>query len=80
MNYNEGLVANVPIVEGKAAIRTSLSYSSDSGYIDHYARIDGEPGPLIASGVNKEAALMPSTGKLLLSDDTTVTPACSSTR
>jgi iron complex outermembrane receptor protein len=75
VNYSEAGVVNVPIVPGVAAIRTSLSYSVDSGYIDHYAKIDGEPGPLLQSGVNQEAALMlRTTGKLLLGDDTTITP------
>jgi outer membrane receptor protein involved in Fe transport len=71
LNYNEGAVLNVPIVPGKAAIRASLGYSLDSGYIDHYT----QSGELAQSGVNDERALMfRLTGKLLLSDDTTVTP------
>ena len=71
INYNEGAVLNVPIVPGKAAIRASLGYSLDSGYIDHYT----QGGELAQSGVNDERALMfRLTGKLLLSDDTTVTP------
>jgi outer membrane receptor protein involved in Fe transport len=71
VNYNEGAVLNVPIVPGKAAIRASLGYSLDSGYIDHYT----QGGELAQSGVNDERALMfRLTGKLLLSDDTTVTP------
>jgi outer membrane receptor protein involved in Fe transport len=75
VNYNEAAVVNVPIVPDVAAIRTSLSYSVDSGYIDHYAKIDGEPGALLQSGVNQEAALMlRTTGKLLIGDDTTITP------
>ncbi|HEX4506392.1 MAG TPA: TonB-dependent receptor [Alphaproteobacteria bacterium] len=75
VNYSEAGVLNVPIVPGVAAIRTSVSYSSDSGYIDHYARIEGRPGPLLDSGANQEANLMlRTTGKLLLGDDTTITP------
>jgi iron complex outermembrane recepter protein len=75
VNYKEAAVLNVPIVEGVAAIRTSLAYSGDSGYVDNYAKIDGNPGPLVSSGVNQENALMlRTTGKLLLSDDTTITP------
>jgi outer membrane receptor protein involved in Fe transport len=75
VNYKEAAALNVPIVEGLAAIRTSLAYSGDSGYVDNYAKIDGNPGPLASSGVNQENALMlRTTGKLLLSDDTTVTP------
>jgi outer membrane receptor protein involved in Fe transport len=75
VNYLEGFVANVPIVQGKAAIRTSFSYSSDSGYIDHYANVEGQPGALAQSGVNNERAMMlRTTGKLLFDDDTTITP------
>jgi outer membrane receptor protein involved in Fe transport len=75
VNYKEAAVVNIPIVQGLAAIRTSLAYSTDSGYIDHYSNIEGQAGPLAASGVNQERALMlRTTGKLLLSDDTTVTP------
>ena len=75
VNHYRFAGVNVPIVPGVAAIRTSLSYSSDSGYIDRYARIVGQPGPLLDSGVNQEANLMlRTTGKLLLGDDTTITP------
>jgi iron complex outermembrane receptor protein len=71
VNYNEGAVINVPIVQGKAAIRASIGYSLDSGYVDHYT----QSGELTKSGVNDERALMfRATGKLLLDDDTTITP------
>lgn len=75
VNYMEGFVANVPLVAGKAALRTSFSYSSDSGYIDHYANNQGRAGALAQSGVNDERAMMlRMTGKLLVGDDTTITP------
>ena len=71
VNYNEGAVVNVPIAPGKAAIRASLGYSLDSGYVDHYT----QGGALDKAGVNDERALMfRLTGKLLVSDDTTITP------
>ena len=71
VNYNEGAVVNVPIVPGIAAIRTSFGYSLDSGYIDHYS----QSGVLDQSGVNNERALVfRTTGKLLIGDDTTITP------
>ena len=71
VNYNEAGIVNIPIVAGKAAIRASLSESLDSGYVDHYTRAD----VLDQSGVNNERALMfRLTGKLLVDDDTTVTP------
>ncbi|MDB5395838.1 MAG: TonB-dependent receptor [Rhodospirillales bacterium] len=71
VNYNEGAVLNVPIVPGKAAIRASFGYSLDSGYVDHYT----QSGQLAKSGVNNERAMMfRMTGKLLVSDDTTITP------
>jgi iron complex outermembrane receptor protein len=71
VNYNEGAIVNIPIVLDKAAIRASLSESLDSGYIDHYS----QTGVLENSGVNNERALVfRLTGKLLVSDDTTITP------
>jgi outer membrane receptor protein involved in Fe transport len=71
VNYNEGAVVNVPIAPGIAAIRASLGYSLDSGYIDHYT----QSGELDKTGINDERALMfRTTGKLLAGDDTTITP------
>jgi outer membrane receptor protein involved in Fe transport len=71
LNYTEGAVINAPIVEGKAAIRASLGYSLDGGYIDHYS----QEGRLENQGVNDERALMfRMTGKLVVDDDTTITP------
>lgn len=75
VNYNEGMAFNVPIVEDIAAIRGSFAYSLDSGYIDHYANIVGQPGPLLQSGVNDERNMMLRlTAKVVPSDDTTITP------
>jgi outer membrane receptor protein involved in Fe transport len=71
LNYNLGGVLNVPIVPGKAAIRASIGYSLDSGYIDHYT----QSGQRDQAGINNERNVMfRATGKLLASDDTTVTP------
>jgi outer membrane receptor protein involved in Fe transport len=71
VNYNEGAVINVPIAPGVAAIRASLGYSLDSGYVDHYT----QAGDLDKSGINDERALMfRMTGKILADDDTTITP------
>jgi iron complex outermembrane recepter protein len=82
INYNAGGFINIPIVPGKAAIRISAYYEDLSGYIDH---IDTQTGPLVPGqwvdpptkkGVNQEhAADVNVTGKLVLSDNTTITPA-----
>jgi outer membrane receptor protein involved in Fe transport len=71
VNYNEGAVINVPIAPGVAAIRASLGYSLDSGYVDHYTK----SGELDKTGIDDERALtFRMTGKIMASDDTTITP------
>ena len=71
VNYNEAAIVNIPIVTDKAAIRASLSETLDSGYVDHYTRA----GELAQSGVNNDRNFMfRLTGKLLMDDDTTITP------
>jgi iron complex outermembrane recepter protein len=35
VNYNGSLTANIPLIEGKAALRASGFYSRDGGYIDN---------------------------------------------
>jgi len=35
LNYNGAIVANVPIVTGQAAVRTSAFYSRDGGYVNN---------------------------------------------
>src|SRR3569833_2592968 len=70
LKFSEAAAVIVPTEPGAAASRTCLSYTVDSGYIDLYARIEGQPGPLVQSGVNQEAALkLRTTGKLQLGDD-----------
>ena len=72
INYEEQGVVNVPLVDGKAALRLGADVIDNSGYIDHYT-LDGT---LAQQGVNEErtyafkAAL-----KLQPSDDLTITPA-----
>jgi outer membrane receptor protein involved in Fe transport len=71
VNYEEGMVANVPIAPGKSGFRAALDYTSDSGYVDHYT----QQGDLAKCGVNDDRNLMfRLNGKVLVSDDTTITP------
>ncbi len=48
INYQTTAVANIPLVEDKAAVRVNAGYQSQSGWIDNYAL----NGDLQRSGVN----------------------------
>lgn len=48
INYQTTAVANIPLIEDKAAIRINAGYASQSGWIDNYS-LDGD---LQRSGVN----------------------------
>jgi len=51
INYQTSGVANLPVVEGKFALRLGAYYNSDSGWINNY----GLDGSLIKGGVNSDA-------------------------
>jgi len=71
-NYEAAANVNVPIQDGVFAVRGSIGYSHDSGYIDHYT----QAGALTNKGVNTDGALsMHLTGKLVLGGDLTISPA-----
>jgi iron complex outermembrane receptor protein len=71
LNYKEQGVVNVPIEEGRAAIRASISYVDDSGYIDHFT----QSGVLDKSGSNEDRDIsFRMTGKFLVGDNTTIVP------
>jgi outer membrane receptor protein involved in Fe transport len=73
LNYIDTLMLNIPVIPDKFALRASIGYSHDSGYIDNYA-LDGA-GPL-RNGVNNEQALSTRiTGKYIANDDLTITPS-----
>ena len=40
VNYDEQGVVNIPVVEGKAAVRIGVDIGEDSGYIDNYNLAD----------------------------------------
>lgn len=70
-NHSESAVVNVPVSPGVFAIRGSVSYTHDSGFIDHL----GLNGQLNDAGINYEDALMMRfTGKLILGNDWIITP------
>jgi outer membrane receptor protein involved in Fe transport len=70
VNTAESLSVNMPIVDGKLALRASAGYSYDSGYIDHYALT----GKLENTGTNSEKSY---SGRFSLkyaaTDDLTIT-------
>jgi len=72
LNYKESAFVNEPIVLGESAIRASISYTDNSGYIDHFT----QSGVLNDSGSNQERDFsLRVTGKFLIGEDTTITPA-----
>jgi outer membrane receptor protein involved in Fe transport len=85
-NYFEGAVFNAPIISDVFAIRGSIGYTSDSGFIDHYSN----PGQSSAAtltqvtpyfqlekrGVNDDAVFMTRlNGKIQVSDALTISPS-----
>jgi|HubBroStandDraft_1064217.scaffolds.fasta_scaffold00146_36 iron complex outermembrane receptor protein len=72
LNYKETGFVNEPIVPGQSAVRASLSYTDNSGYIDHFSQTTGL---LDDSGINQERDFsFRMTGKFLIGDSTTITP------
>jgi outer membrane receptor protein involved in Fe transport len=62
-NTNNSFVTNIPIVEGKLAVRFAAQYGYDSGYISQYQQVSTpampvnnftQAGPLVQSGINWE--------------------------
>ncbi len=85
-NYFEGAVFNAPLISDVFAVRGSIGYTSDSGFIDHYSN----PGQSSAAtltqvtpyfrlekpGVNDDAVFMTRlNGKIQVSDAFTVSPS-----
>jgi iron complex outermembrane receptor protein len=85
-NYFEGAVFNVPLIAGVFAVRGSVGYTSDSGFIDHYSN-PGESSAatlsqvtpnfeLLNRGVNHDNIFMARlTGLIQVSDTLTISPA-----
>ncbi len=72
MNYIESANVNVPVKDGVFAVRGSVGYSHDSGYIDNFT----QAGALANKGVNSDGTLtMHLVGKLVAGSDLTITPA-----
>lgn len=81
-NTDTSGVINLPVVDGVFGLRLSAMYSSDSGYISHYA-LEGSlaagtatTGPLLQSGVNSDQKVAVNVkGLWTVADGFTVTPA-----
>lgn len=73
INYLTAATINVPVKEGVFAVRGSVGYLHDSGYIDHYTQTTDI---LTNSGVNTEGNLsLHLVGKITPSADLTISPA-----
>jgi outer membrane receptor protein involved in Fe transport len=71
-NFLTSAVINTPIQPGVFALRTSIGYAQDSGYIDHYT----PAGQKDRNGVNgEETFTLHVQGKLLAGDGLSVAPA-----
>ena len=72
VNYIESANVNLPIKDGVFAVRGSVGYQHDSGYIDNYS----QSGALLNKGVNTDGTLtMHVVGKLVAGSDLTISPA-----
>jgi outer membrane receptor protein involved in Fe transport len=71
LNYKDTGIVNEPIVPGQSAIRASISYTDDSGFIDHF----NAAGINDSNGINQNRDLsFRMTGKFLLGANTVITP------
>jgi outer membrane receptor protein involved in Fe transport len=72
VNYDEQGVLNVPLVEGRAAIRLGIDIGEDSGYIDNYTLAD----QLAKKDTNDDKwSVWRLSGKIAADDSLTITPA-----
>jgi outer membrane receptor protein involved in Fe transport len=72
VNYTEAGTMNVPVQDGIFAVRGSIGYTHDSGFIDNYS----QSGALRNKGVNTEGNFaLHLVGKLTPGHDLTITPA-----
>jgi len=72
INYLESANLNLPIKDGVFAVRGTIGYLHDSGFVDHFT----PAGVQTASGVNTDGNLsIHLVGKLALGSDLTISPA-----
>lgn len=72
VNYDEQAVLNVPLVEGRAAVRIGVDFGEDSGYIDNYTLSD----QLARRGTNDDKwSVLRLSAKLMADDTLSITPA-----
>ena len=73
-NHQENGTVSIPIVPGTFAIRATLSYEDDSGYIDNYNYFNN--AELLHGGVNSSHSITGHfTGKYVIDEDTILTPS-----
>jgi outer membrane receptor protein involved in Fe transport len=77
LNYIDTAIANIPLVPDKLALRASVGYSRDSGWINQYPALDANSsGSPLRNGVNHEEAFSThETLKWIVNDDLVVTPS-----
>jgi outer membrane receptor protein involved in Fe transport len=77
LNYIDKAIANIPLVPDKLALRASVGYSRDSGWINQYPALDANSsGSPLRNGVNHEEAFSThETLKWIVNDDLVVTPS-----
>jgi outer membrane receptor protein involved in Fe transport len=72
VNYDEQAVLNVPLVEGRAAVRIGVDFGEDSGYIDNYTLSD----QLARRGTNDDRwTVLRLSAKVAADDTLSITPA-----
>ena len=72
VNHDEQGAVNIPVVEGKAAVRIGVDIGEDSGYIDNYNLAD----ELARRGTNTDKwSVLRLSGKVAVNDTLTITPA-----
>ena len=72
VNYDEQGVVNIPLIDGKAAVRIGVDFGEDSGYIDNYTLAD----QLARRGTNDDKwTVLRLSGKIAVDDSFTITPA-----
>ena len=73
-NHEEAGTASIPIIPGTFALRVTLEYQDDSGYIDNYNYFNNSE--LLHNGVNSDHYIVGHvTGKYVVDEDTILTPA-----
>ena len=72
VNYDEQGTVNIPVVPGKVAVRASVEYGEQSGWVDDL----DSAGGVARNGINNERDFVARASARILADDTlTITPS-----